>query len=137
MPIKVEIRVCVPLEGSDQQEVRGRWACSVVEERSNTLKKTKYLITMLAIGLLAGTFLSGTAHAAGITVNTTDDELNVDGDCSLREAIESANTDAAADACFPGSGPDVIAVPAGTYTLSIAGANEDANATGDLDILTT
>ena len=46
-------------------------------------------------------------------------------DCSLREAIGAANTLA---------GADIINLPAGIYTLSIAGAGEDANATGDLDI---
>jgi CSLREA domain-containing protein len=74
------------------------------------------------------------AYAAAITVTTTDDELNADGDCSLREAIQAANTDAAVDACPAGSGADTITLPAGTYTLAIAGAGEDANATGDLDI---
>ena len=74
------------------------------------------------------------AYAATITVNTFDDELNGDGDCSLREAIQAANTDTPVDACTPGSGADTITLPAGTYTLSIAGAGEDANATGDLDI---
>ena len=74
------------------------------------------------------------ADYAGIEVNTTDDELNSDGDCSLREAIQAANTDTAVDACTAGSGADAIVVSVGTYTLSIAGANEDANATGDLDI---
>ena len=71
---------------------------------------------------------------ATITVDTTNDELNADGDCSLREAIQAANTDAAVDACTAGSGADTIVLPASTYTLSIAGANEDPNATGDLDI---
>ena len=32
-------------------------------------------------------------------------------------------------------GPSTIILPAGSYTLSIPGANEDAAATGDLDIL--
>ncbi|NIM52595.1 MAG: CSLREA domain-containing protein, partial [Gemmatimonadales bacterium] len=72
--------------------------------------------------------------AATITVNTTDDELNADGDCSLREAITAANTDAVVDTCTAGSGTDTITVPAGTYTLSIAGTGEDAAATGDLDV---
>ena len=31
-------------------------------------------------------------------------------------------------------GPDVINLPAGTYTLTIGGTGEDAAATGDLDI---
>lgn len=74
------------------------------------------------------------AFSTTIIVNTTNDELNADGDCSLREAIESANTDTAVDACTAGSDDDTIEVPAGTYTLTIEGANEDYNQTGDLDI---
>ena len=70
-----------------------------------------------------------------INVNTTDDEINTDGDCSLREAVESANSDTAIDACTAGSGWDTVQVPAGEYQLNLTGANEDGNATGDLDIL--
>lgn len=58
------------------------------------------------------------ARAASIVVNTTDDENNSDGDCSLREAIESSETDAAVDACTSGSGLDIITLPAGTFTLT-------------------
>ncbi|MEK6751509.1 MAG: choice-of-anchor Q domain-containing protein [Chloroflexota bacterium] len=46
--------------------------------------------------------------SATITVNTATDELNSDGDCSLREAIEAANTNAAVDACAAGTGLDTI-----------------------------
>lgn len=53
------------------------------------------------------------AYAAGIVVNTTDDELNNDGDCSLREAIQAANLDTAVDACTPGSGADEISFSLG------------------------
>jgi CSLREA domain-containing protein len=74
------------------------------------------------------------AEAASIAVTTTADEINADGDCSLREAIQAANTDAAFDACPAGSGTDLITIPAGTYALAIAGRNEQSNATGDLDI---
>jgi CSLREA domain-containing protein len=71
---------------------------------------------------------------ATITVNTTADELNTNGNCSLREAITNANNDAATyPDCTAGSGADTINLPAGIYTLTIAGAGEDANATGDLD----
>jgi len=56
-------------------------------------------------------------HAATITVNTTDDELSTDGDCSLREAIQAANVDAAVDACPAGIGSDTIDVPAGIQVL--------------------
>ena len=90
------------------------------------------------LGVISTLFLlllqSPSAHAANIAVNTTDDELNTDGDCSLREAIQSANTDTAVDGYTAGSGTDTITVPTGTYTLSILGTGEDANATGDLDI---
>ena len=41
------------------------------------------VLTLLALSLAQGQI----AHAATITVNTTADELNADGDCSLREAI--------------------------------------------------
>ncbi|MEZ4592421.1 MAG: Ig-like domain-containing protein [Chloroflexota bacterium] len=48
------------------------------------------------------------AYAAVITVNTSADEYNNDGDCSLREAIMAANADTAVDACTPGSNHDEI-----------------------------
>ena len=46
-------------------------------------------------------------------------ELNSDGDCSLREAIQAANTDTMVDACMAGSGVDIICVPEGIYTLTM------------------
>ena len=66
-------------------------------------------------------------------VNTTLDTVAVDlktgkdatGHISLRSAIQAANAK---------SNSDTIIVPAGTFTLTIPGANEDADATGDLDI---
>lgn len=76
------------------------------------------------------------ASAATITVDSTADDLDLgpNGNCTLREAIAAANTDAAVDLCAAGSGADTIEIPAGTYRLTIAGAKEDANATGDLDV---
>lgn len=87
----------------------------------------------LALTVLLG---SATARAATITVNTTADELNSDGDCSLREAVRAANTGAAVDACPAGSGTDVIQLAAGTYTLSRAG-DDDTATLGDLDVTRT
>lgn len=72
---------------------------------------------------------------SAIPVTTAGDELNTDGDCSLREAIQAANTDSAIDTCPAGSGADTILLPAGMYTLTLVGADEEANQTGDLDIL--
>jgi CSLREA domain-containing protein len=71
-------------------------------------------------------------------VDTTDDELNNDGDCSLREAIQAANTDAQVDQCTAGTGDDTIILPAGTYTLTISpDGTPDDNYDGDLDIFDT
>ena len=71
-------------------------------------------------------------HAPNLTFNvtTTTDENNGCGSgagCSLREAIIAANTAA---------GPDLITFGVnGTFQLTIAGNNENASATGDLDVL--
>lgn len=54
-----------------------------------------------------------------ITVTTTDDEVNNDGNCSLREAIQAAATDSATDACPAGDGHDTILLPAGEYLLTL------------------
>ena len=75
------------------------------------------------------------ASAATITVTGTTDAVGPGGGCGLREAIQAANTDAAVNECGAGAGADTIAVPAGVFVLTIAGAGEDANATGDLDVL--
>ena len=66
-------------------------------------------------------------------VNTTLDTVAVNlkngkdstGHISLRSAIMAADTH---------KGSNTIVVPAGTFTLTIPGANEDAGATGDLDV---
>ena len=90
---------------------------------------------MLAAGLLAP---AAPAHAAGtITVNTTADEYGAvaNATCSLREAVRTANNGANFGGCaLSGTQPFTINLPAGTYQLTIAGANEDFTATGDLDI---
>ncbi len=65
--------------------------------------KRRAIIGLLAPAALLVLLLTQgqTAHATTITVTTTDDELNADGDCSLREAIQAANTDTAVDDCAP------------------------------------
>lgn len=61
----------------------------------------------------------------GFCNTDTSDES---GPCTLRAAVQQANA-------WPGE--DYIVLPAGTYTLTITGTNEDAAATGDLDITDT
>jgi CSLREA domain-containing protein len=48
------------------------------------------------------------AQAATIVVTSNADDMTANGNCTLREALEAANTDTAVDACAPGAGPDLI-----------------------------
>jgi CSLREA domain-containing protein len=74
-------------------------------------------------------------HAAQFVVDTTVDAVDVlpgdgtcsaaGGECTLRAAIQEAN---------PLAGGDEITLPAGVYALSIPGTDEDAAASGDLDV---
>ena len=73
--------------------------------------------------------------AATFIVNSTTDAVDANpgngicasagGICTLRAAIMEANALA---------GADIITLPSGTYTLTIAGTGEDAAVTGDFDI---
>lgn len=93
---------------------------------------------VLCVVLFSIVFLPSLVRAATFTVNSTLDAVDATpGDgicatagavCTLRAAIQEANALA---------GSDTIIVPAGTYTLTIAGTNEQAAATGDLDITST
>ena len=101
------------------------------------MKKAKRFL-LLSILLIAAAmlWLPSETRAATFTVNSTSDAVDAApgdgacqtataGECTLRAAIMEANALA---------GPHTINVPAGTYTLTLAGADENAAATGDLDI---
>lgn len=90
-------------------------------------------LTLLLVGALFVAW-PGRTLAATIAVTTAADELDGDNECSLREAIQAANTDAAVGSCAAGSGADTITVPGGFYQLTRVGAGENGNATGDLDV---
>jgi CSLREA domain-containing protein len=85
----------------------------------------------LAVTLLFVPAGSQPAYAATYTVTKTDDTADgsCNSDCSLREAVIAANSTPIV--------ADTITLPAGTYMLTRAGANEDAGSTGDLDITCT
>lgn len=88
--------------------------------------------TIVALSVFA---VAGTAHAATFAVNSTADAVDATpgngvcaaagGACTLRAAVMEANALA---------GDDRIEIPAGDFVLAIAGADEDAAATGDLDL---
>ena len=93
----------------------------------------------LGTGIAALFLMAAQARATTITVNTTADEVNSDGDCSLREAILAANTNAAVDACSVGqsAAPDTVQLTSGaTYQLTLAAPAlaADDPLGGDLDL---
>jgi CSLREA domain-containing protein len=87
-------------------------------------------------------FAPVTASANTIVPDTRADEPGLDpdnGNCTLREAIESADQDVSEDACRRGNGADVIKLRRGTYELSVPGveapgSTEIDNNYGDLDV---
>jgi hypothetical protein len=97
---------------------------------TSSLRRGALLGVLSAAILLLG---AAAASAATFTVNTTADNApnssecsGAPGDCGLRQAIDKANNTA---------GDDTVILPAGHYTLTIAGTDEDSDQTGDLDIL--
>ena len=85
------------------------------------------------IALAAAAALLSFAPVAGaktFTVTRTGDELTADCTkqrCSLRDALNAANVR---------TGPDEVVLRSGrTYTLSLPGAGEDTDVSGDLDVL--
>ncbi|MAT98454.1 MAG: hypothetical protein CL608_15020 [Anaerolineaceae bacterium] len=100
-----------------------------------------FLATLIPVSLLIlfmATLQTQASPTATFTVNSTMDATDVipgdgvcetavgNGVCTLRAAVMEANAL---------SGSDVISLPANTYALTIAGPEEDASATGDIDIL--
>ena len=95
------------------------------------------LALILALG--AGSLLAAPAWGAGFVVDSSDDEgdLALDGTCdslagaggkcTLRAAVQEANSVA---------GADLISVPGlpGGYDLALTGSGDDAALSGDLDL---
>lgn len=104
-----------------------------------TQKKFRHLISLtLILFLLLGSTLQ--AVAATITVNTLNDN-NSAGNCELREAITSANTNAGVDSCTAGAASptvDLIDFSTGAGTITLNGTQlptitETVNIDGDID----
>jgi CSLREA domain-containing protein len=101
--------------------------------------RTALATSLLAVALTGGSSSARTAADAVFVVNTYEDAphtLPVDGNCTstlsgnpctLRAAVQAVN--------FLG-GAGTITLPAGTFSVTVAGADEDAGASGDLDIIT-
>ncbi|CAN5528624.1 hypothetical protein BH24ACT20_BH24ACT20_02700 [soil metagenome] len=107
----------------------------MIQMRVKRVARNKAWASGLLLAVLVATMMitAKPALAETFTVDRNDDPdpttatacTAAANDCSLRGAIVAANANA---------GPDAVTVPAGTYTLTRAGANEDAASTGDLDV---
>lgn len=92
-----------------------------------------YLFVVAGVSLAFFSLTARSVFAATYTVDSTTDAVDDNiGDgvcatsgavCTLRAAIQEANQ----------GGADTITLPAGTYTLSLTGSDEDAAANEDLD----
>jgi CSLREA domain-containing protein len=93
--------------------------------KPTTLMTMVLLVAMVGVvAALSFVAYAPHAHALGtlITVDTAQDESNSDGDCSLREAIQAADTNASVDGCAAGSSVsrDTIVFSLGSSPAEIA-----------------
>jgi CSLREA domain-containing protein len=106
---------------------------------------TFWLRLLAATHLLLATATASAAVGFGATivVNTPNDEFGtVPGNCSLREAVQTANTNADFGGCThtgsfaTGPNADIVQLPAADpgYALARTGAEDDTNVLGDIDI---
>lgn len=108
------------------------------------LPRTRAAVLVATMSLAIPVFVAApVAHAAGvIEVTTTNQEINADAECSLQEAISSANRDenTAVDptdpatilttGCAAGDGDDTIFLPAGAVFTVADPITDYANYTG-------
>jgi CSLREA domain-containing protein len=116
-----------------------RWFPSLWSQtgiRRDSLMKV-LVVGIVAAAVVASPFPSPSVEAALVFLvdAPTDAEdanpgdgacLTLGGDCTLRAAVQEANATA---------GLDTVSLPAGTFTLSLGGVDEDASMTGDIDIV--
>ncbi len=96
---------------------------------------TKNLNLGSGLGLIPAFDSNSLNLTTAFFVTSTNDSVdNNPGDGLSRDASGNSTLRAAIMEANARPGDDVISLPAGTYTLSIAGTGEDAAATGDLDI---
>jgi hypothetical protein len=93
-------------------------------------------VAALLVVAVAVAVAAPSARAATITPTVTTDDRTVNGNCTLREAVLAASGNGAVDQCAAGdaAAPDEILLTQPLYNLTLSGANEDSNLTGDLDV---
>lgn len=90
---------------------------------------SRYALAALALALLLGP----AASAATITVTSSSDAVATDGNCTLREAVQAANTNAAVDNCAAGD-PDGDTVLFGVLVTSITLTGGEILVTDDVTL---
>ncbi len=90
---------------------------------------------LAAIPTQAARSPSSISVTQSISVTTTADEFGTGSQCSLREAVQAINTAASFGGCTYTAGDNTIQLIDETYDLTITGTGDDANATGDIDII--
>ena len=100
----------------------------------------KRLALGLAITLIAVVGFAPAAGATAIPITTTLDSFGIDnGTCSLREAVQSVNTNTGFSGCTapdPFASNSIDLVAGQTYTLNLSGPELSANnGVNDLDLL--
>jgi predicted outer membrane repeat protein len=86
----------------------------------------------MSLAVLATCLAAGGAYGATLTVapSAIDQAIDTDGQCSLREAVMSVNAQANVGPCVADltqtwGTQDTIKLPAGTYTLTLSGLDEN------------
>jgi hypothetical protein len=89
---------------------------------TSTISTRPLHVLTLVLALLTAIVPATIVRAASVAVTSTAQEAPfiTNGNCTLGEAIQAANTDAPVDACPAGAGADTIVLAAGqTYTLTL------------------
>jgi CSLREA domain-containing protein len=115
--------------GAPRIESRDRLSPADLDEtkkENRNMSSTRWILPV-ALAAAALTVSAAPLEAAVFVPTKGADTFDgaCDSDCSLREAVAAANAN---------PGTDVILLGARVYTLTRAGAGEDAAATGDLDV---
>lgn len=105
--------------------------CGVAPSRS------RLAAAALMLAVASGAFLAERSAARDIVVTDSVDDVTLNGNCTLREALIAANYDLAYDACPSGEpepATDTLVLGPGTYTTRLGGLDEDDGFSGDLDV---
>lgn len=89
------------------------------------MQKQRLLPLLLIPLLILGVSLVHPLHVSAATINVTANAVDEtdNGNCSLYEAVEAANTGTTVDECVGSSGADTITIPDGTYNLAATSHN--------------